>query len=488
MAITVPIISQFNDKGIKDANAEMGKLKTPGQKAGAALNKAFLPAVGVVGALGAGLVSATKAAVEDQASSERLAGQLRRTTGATEEQVKAVEDYIAKTELASVTADTELRPAFGKLVTATKDVEEAQSLMTMALDIAAATGKPLEAVTDTLAKAYGGNTAALAKLDPALRDVIKEGATFEEVGASLTATFGGASDEFANTAEGSLKRFGLQMDNAKESIGMAILPLAEQLIPHLMKLADFLAENTDLLLIIIGVVGGFAGAIIALNVAMKVATIITKAAGIAQGIFNAIMAANPILLVVIAVVALIAIFIALQKRFNIVGRAMEFLSGIFTKAKDTVLGAWDKVLGFFRRLPGIFSGFGRTLVNVLTAPYRTAFNMIGKLWNNTIGKISFSIPKWVPGVGGKGFSFPQFPSIPALADGGIVNRPTLALIGEAGPEAVVPLGRGGGMGGTMNVTINMPAGSDGEEVVRALQNYQRTHGNIPLPMTAALRA
>jgi hypothetical protein len=221
---------------------------------------------------------------------------------------------------------------------------------------------------------------------------------------------------------------------------------------------------------------------------MKVAAAVTKAAAIAQGIFNAVMALNPILLIVIAVVALIAIFILLQKRFNIVGRAMEFLSGIFTKAKDTVLGAWESVKRFFERIPGVFSRVAGSITKAITAPYRAAFAAIGKLWNNTIGKISFSIPKWVPGVGGKGFSFPQFPSIPALADGGIVNRPTLALIGEAGPEAVVPLGRGGGMGGSMNVTINMPAGSDGEEVVRALQNYQRTHGNIPLPMTAALRA
>jgi len=473
MAITVPIISQFNDKGIKDAEAGMNELRTPAQRAGGALKKGLLPAVGALTAVGGLLVSAGKAAVEDQESQVQLAGALRNVTGASDAQIAAVEEYIAKTELSAVTADTVLRPAFGKLVTATGDVEKSQELMAVALDVAARTGKPLETVTKKLSDAYNGNTTALGSLDSSLRPMIAEGADFADVLDVLAANTAGASDEFANTAAGSMARFGLQMDNAKESIGMAILPLAEQLIPHLMKLADFLAENTDLLLIIIGAISGLAAVVIVLNGVMAV--------------FNAIAGANPVVLIVLAVVALIAIFIILQKRFDIVGKAMEFLSGIFNKAKDTVLGAWDKVLGFFRRLPGIFSGFGRTLVNVLTAPYRTAFNMIGKLWNNTIGKISFSIPKWVPGVGGKGFSFPQFPSIPALADGGIVNRPTLALIGEAGPEAVVPLGRGGGMGGTMNVTINMPAGSDGEEVVRALQNYQRTHGAIPLPITGAVR-
>jgi hypothetical protein len=468
MAITVPIISQFNDKGIKDANSEMAKLKTPGQKAGQAINKAFLPAVGAVGALGAVLVSGTKAAMEDQVSSEKLAGQLRRTTGATEDQVKAVEDYIAKTELASVTADTELRPAFGKLVTATKDVDEAQKLMTMSLDIAAATGKPLETVTDALAKAYAGNTTALQKLDPSLRDVIREGATFEELGQSLTSTFGGANEEFANTAEGGLARFQLQMDNAKESIGFAVMPIVEALIPALISLADFLADNTDKLIIIGGIIGGVAGTIIVLNGVMKVWSTLTKTLTILQGAFNAVMALNPIMLVVLAVVALIAIFVLLQKRFDIVGKAMDFMRDVFISAKDKVLDAFDSVLRFFRELPGNLRRVGTNILKVLTYPYRTAFNQISRLWNGTIGKFSISIPSWVPIIGGKGFSFPQMPTIPALAEGGIVNRPTLALIGEAGPEAVVPLGRGGGMMGgiTINVAGSVISESDLIETVR----------------------
>jgi hypothetical protein len=477
MAITVPIISQFNDKGIKDANAEMAKLKTPGQKAGAAINKAFLPAVAAVGALGAVLVSGTKAAMEDQVSSERLAGQLKRTTGATDDQVKAVEAYIAKTELAAVVADTELRPAFGKLVTATKDVEKAQELMTMALDVSRATGKPLETVTDALSKAYAGNTTALQKLDPSLRDVIKEGATFDELGASLTATFGGASDEFANTAEGGLAKFGLQMDNAKESIGMAVLPIAEALIPYLIQLADILANNTDKLLIIGGVIGGVAGAIILVNGVMKAWSAITKVMTTLQTIFNTVMAMNPIMLMVIAIVALIAIFVLLQKRFDIVGRAMKVLRDVFTTAKDKVLTAFEGLWDWFKALPGKLRDIGTTILNVLTTPWRTAFNQISRLWNSTIGKFSISIPSWVPIIGGKGFSFPQMPTIPALAEGGIVTRPTLALIGEAGPEAVVPLGRGGGMmgGNVYNITVTS---ANPEAVIDAIRQYERRNGKF----------
>jgi hypothetical protein len=73
-----------------------------------------------------------------------------------------------------------------------------------------------------------------------------------------------------------------------------------------------------------------------------------------------------------------------------------------------------------------------------------------------------------------------------FADGGIVTGPTLGIVGEAGPEAVIPLDQMGRMGG-MNITINMPAGSNGDDVVRALQNYSRRNGAAPIPVTSNAR-
>jgi hypothetical protein len=74
-----------------------------------------------------------------------------------------------------------------------------------------------------------------------------------------------------------------------------------------------------------------------------------------------------------------------------------------------------------------------------------------------------------------------------MADGGIVTGPTTAVIGEAGPEAVIPLDQLGRFGGGMNVTINMPAGTNGDDIVRALQNYSRRNGAAPIPVTANAR-
>lgn len=76
--------------------------------------------------------------------------------------------------------------------------------------------------------------------------------------------------------------------------------------------------------------------------------------------------------------------------------------------------------------------------------------------------------------------------IVALAKGGIVNKPTLAMVGEAGPEAVIPLSRGmnSQMGSEVNITVNAGMGSDGQEIgdaiVDALKRYERRNGSLPL--------
>ena len=118
----------------------------------------------------------------------------------------------------------------------------------------------------------------------------------------------------------------------------------------------------------------------------------------------------------------------------------------FAKAFSEVYQHIVNAIQWFRELPGrigdALSGIGDTIAQ----PFRSAFQSIKDFWNSTIGGKGFSIPSWVPSVGGKDFKFPY------MAEGGIVTKPTLAMIGEAGPEAVIPLSKAGGMGS--NVTIN----------------------------------
>ena len=458
MAVYIPIISEFNSKGIDKAIKEFNSLGTSGAKANFALKKAALPAAAAVGALALALGDATKGALEDDAAQNLLANTLRKTTGATDAQIKANEDFITTQGRLLGITDDELRPVLGRLAKATGSVTEAQKLATQAMDISAQTGKPLSTVVSSLEKAYGGNTAALAKLAPEYRQMIKDGATFEEVMAEIGKTTGGAAAEGANTAAGKFKTMKVQLDEAKESIGAALLPALEKLMPYLTKFGNWARDNTGILLTLASVIGVVALAVLAYNAYLKISAAYTIASTIATAAFNAVMALNPVTLVVIAVVALIAALVIAYKKFE---GFREIVDKIFGVIGTVVKTSIEAIKSYFEKLVDFYKGI---------------FNNIAKLWNNTIGKLSFTVPSWVPGIGGKGFDVPD---IPLLANGGIVTSPTLAMIGEAGPEAVIPLDRLGGMAGGNTVTINVNGG-DPQQVVNALRRYMQVNGSVPI--------
>ena len=156
-------------KGTRDADQEVGgfadRVGEFGKKAAAAFAVAAAAAVAYAGKLA---IDGVRAAIEDEQAQLKLARALETATGATNTQIKAVEDQILKTSLATGVADDKLRPALQRLALATGDTEKAQKLLTLALDVSAATGKPLEAVSNALGKAYEGNTTALGKLQVGL--------------------------------------------------------------------------------------------------------------------------------------------------------------------------------------------------------------------------------------------------------------------------------------------------------------------------------
>lgn len=109
---------------------------------------------------------------------------------------------------------------------------------------------------------------------------------------------------------------------------------------------------------------------------------------------------------------------------------------MWSTLKNVASSAWNGITSFFSGAAAKFKSIFKSIAAVIAAPFKGAFNGIASAWNSTVGKISFTAPDWIPGLGGKGWSVPN---IPMLAKGGIVTEPTLALIGEAGPEAVFPL-------------------------------------------------
>ena len=132
--------------------------------------KAFLGLATAVGTAAFAIgVSAVKAAIEDEKAQASLAQTLRNTTKATDEQIAATEDYIDATQRATGVSDDQLRPSLQRLLTSTNDLQKAQKLQTLALDVAAGSGKSLEEVSNILAKAYDGNFKALKNLGVELK-------------------------------------------------------------------------------------------------------------------------------------------------------------------------------------------------------------------------------------------------------------------------------------------------------------------------------
>jgi len=360
MAIKVPIISEFQPKGIEKAVKEFQRLDSAGAKAGYALKQAFVPATAALAGLTAAAGLSVKAAIADTAQQAELARTLQATTDATEAQVAAVESYIAETEKAAAVSDGELRPAFANLVRATGDVTEAQKLMTLALDVAAATGKDLETVTEALQEGIQGEVGPLKELDKSLTDMIASGADADEVMAQLADTFGGAAQESTETLEGRFKLMKIELDNAKEAIGMALLPVLEKLLPILESMANFIGDNTEAILIIGAVVGTLAGAIVALNTAMAiyntVQAITTTLNTVLAGSFTALWVATGIGIIV----AIIAAIVMLQMKFNILGHAIDALKVVFSTVWNVVrgyinlwIGALNVIISAINKIPGI---------------------------------------------------------------------------------------------------------------------------------------
>jgi hypothetical protein len=148
-------------KGLDDAEKVVNKSADNIAEFG---KKAALAFAAVGAAATAFAVSAVRAAAEDEKSRKTLEQTIRSSTKATEDQIAAIDTYITKQSIATATTDEVLRPAFARLIRSTNDVTKAQELLSLSQEIATATGKPLETVTNALAKSFDGSNTALGKL------------------------------------------------------------------------------------------------------------------------------------------------------------------------------------------------------------------------------------------------------------------------------------------------------------------------------------
>ena len=422
-------------------------------------------------------------------------------------------------ELARKTTFDDDAFASGQAVLAQFDLtgKQIKSLTPLLADYATKTGKDLPTAATDLGKAFMGNTKALKTLGINYKLTGDKAADQAAITELLRMKVGGAAEVMGGTAAGKAQILGNQYGELQEQAGSKLVPALTKLAEVGLKVVDFTSRNAQVIGPLVVGLGTLAGVVWAVNTAQKagaattaawttvkglfitstnvetgaqskgiVVAVASKAAmlagaaatGVATGaqwLLNAALTANPIGLVIVAVAGLVAGLVLAYKKSetfrNIVQGAMRGVQVAFGWVVDK--GA--DLVGWFTGLPGKIAAMGKGLVNIITWPYRTAFGLIAKAWNSTVGKLSFTVPDWVPKLGGKGWSMPTLPeSIPALAKGGIVTRPTLALIGEAGPEAVIPLSRGRGGGNTYSFTIQTGVGDPiaiAREIKKILARY-----------------
>lgn len=453
-------VSSFGDK--------LGKF---GKVAGAAFAAAGVAAAAYAGKL---LVDGVKAAIEDEAAQAKLAGTLVNVTGATNKQIAAVESQITKTSLLTGITDDELRPSFERLVRATSDSDAALKLQAVAIDVAAGSGKSLEAVTNAMAKAQEGNAASLAKLGIGLSAAELKTMSMEEITAKLAETFGGQAAEKADTFAGKMDRLKVAFNEGKETVGSfvldAITPMitgfVNNVIPTIQKLAEELGPKLTPVF----------------------ETLTTYIKDFVIPTFQAIWAFITDYVIPALQSYLTPIIDGLRSAFEkVTGKIEEnreklaplftLFKAIATFVRDVYAPVIGKILGAaFNTLGtaiGIVIDLFANLVSLVNSAFNAIKNIVNFIKNNPVTQAIGGAIDTVFG-GGR-------------ANGGPVSGGTSYLVGERGPEIFTPKSNGSiipnnAMGGGTVINLNVSGAIDPEGTARTIINvlnnsfYRGTNG------------
>jgi hypothetical protein len=254
-----------------------------------------------------------------------------------------------------------------------------------------------------------------------------------------------------------------------------------------LKFSTFAQENTKLIVILGAVIGTFALAIIGLNAGLAIYNTIQALTLALNTALTASFSALWIATGVVVIIAIIAALVALQVKFNIFGKAIDALKAGFMAWWGVVQFVFGAVKTGFAELAdlgkAIFDGIGgafKGVINAVISAMEKGLNFAIKGLNTILDGIDKAAGPWV--------NFGSIPEVklPRLAEGGITTGPTIAMIGEKGPEAVIPLDRLGSMGGGMTLNVNVTSANP-DDVVAALQRWVRNNGSLALASTSGVR-
>jgi hypothetical protein len=285
-----------------------------------------------------------------------------------------------------------------------------------------------------------------------------------------------------------------------EWTGGVIVDTINWLADALERVSDWISENQGLVEAFAIIVGSFAAAWFLVNTAVTlwnaigvIATDVTTGFGVAVNFLT-----SPITLVALAIGALIAIIVLLVKNWD---KVKEVASNVWKGIKST----WSKVSDWFSKnvLEPLVSGFKKRVNSVIGFLNKMIQGIVSGVNAaiKMVNKLSFDVPDWVPGIGGKTFGFNlktvTAPQIPYLATGAVIppNAPFMAVLGDQrhgtnleAPEDLLrkivreeTAGQRGG-GGVHKFIAQINRRTLFEEVVEEAKAYQRATGFNPFEL------
>jgi hypothetical protein len=444
MALAIPIVSTFDGGGVSSAIKEFKNLESASDKVGFVAQKAakaaelgFL-ALGAAGVATAGfLLKAAQAAGEDEAAQVKLESQIRATVKVSDAQVESIGKFIDKTQRAVGVSDDSLRPAFGRLLAATKDVQEAQDLLNLALDLAAVTGKSVETTSLAIARAQEGAYGPLDKLGLGYEKGEIKAMGFNETLKDLETRFSGAALDKANTFEGTMSRLKITLGELQESIGAKVLPTLTDLADSANRIAEAFGSK--------GAAGGIK------QLGAEIVTLGTNASGM-QNTFGKIYD------------AIVGFVNGVQAALAIPMAAIHFL-------RTGDLGNYT-----VKKLPSFADLMAANPSTTRPVSTQQAESMFGK---GAAGvSVSAAAPTPIASAGGGGSSSG------GVRDGGTIYMSPPVFDNTSGNPGGFENAGIGGIGPFANLTVNVDGG-DPNAIVQALQDYVRTNGPVPITTRAA---
>ena len=479
--LNVDVIVRTAGQGLRDLEGLGGKL----QRTGFNLTKfVTLPLLGVAGASVAMAADAEKSGAKLEAAFKNMGKTSGKTLAQLEEQAVALgeattfdDEGIMEAQAALITFGAVSGDAFDRAIQASAD-------------FAAATGKDLTTATQMLGKALADPEAGLSRLTRAgivfteqqkeqVAALTAAGDTLgaqEVILAAFEARYAGVNAQLQNTGAGQAAQAFEDLQNAGEEIGAVFLPVLASLAQGLSSVARWFTELPPGMQQFIVIFGGI---IAAIGPAVFVIGKLVSSFQAVIAVFNLLKIAlltNPFTALAVAVAAIAALIILnwdkiwefLQKTWQAIMTALSTLSRFFGAVWDGIVkmttDAWNSVVNIIK---GVLNG----LIDVINGFF------------GFLNGLSFGAGPWDVGpihIDAIAIDPFNIGLIPHLAEGGIINGPTLALLGEAGPEAVVPLTRQGEFGNHFHSHIEVrgeePFIRNEEDLVRVQQRIAFLEG------------